>query len=138
MLGREVARHVIEEHGSSDPEAIVKAEGLEVCSIPLWKARFQEFFVEPLILIPRGIDNRRRRTLVAHSLGHHFMHVGNQIWFRGIDRIWNRRQEHQAEEFAAYLIIPEGDEVWLPNLLDAEVARMYKVTEDLVRVRRGA
>ncbi len=50
MLGREFAQRIAEQHGTNDPEAIAKAEGLEVRSILLWKARFEEFFVEPLIL----------------------------------------------------------------------------------------
>ena len=92
--------------------------------------------MRPVIYIPRGITAAQRRTRIAHCLGHYFMHEGNQIWFGGYDRIWNWKQERQAEEFAAFLRIPEGEELWLPGLSDSEVARIFKVSEDLVKVRR--
>ena len=139
MLGREMAARVLERYGNGNLKTIAKGERLLVRVLRPWKARFQDFSVYPFIFISDGISTVHRRTIISHALGHHFLHGDtNQIWLRGFDRVWNRRQEHQAEEFAAYLTIPEADEVWLPGLPDAEVARMYKVTEDLVRIRRGA
>ena len=75
--------------------------------------------------------------MIAHSLGHHFMHDGNQVWLRGHDAVWNRKQEHQAEEFAAFLTIPEAEEPYLAGLPIPEIAKTYRASEDLVQVRRS-
>ena len=138
MIGREIAQRVLDTYGTSDLKTIVRGERLVVITLRRWKARFDDFFVRPVILIPSDITTSMRRTLIAHTLGHHFIHDGNQVWLRGYDAIWNLKLEHQAEQFAAFLTIPETEEPYLTGLPSTEIARMYKVTEDLVRVRRGS
>ena len=88
-----------------------------------------------LVLIPRDLTAAERRTRIAHALGHHFLHVGNQLWLRGLDRLWNGKLERQAEEFAAYLTIPVSDEPYLLGSSVGDVATKYRVTEGLVRRR---
>ena len=126
---------MIAKHGTSDLKAIVKAEGLVVKTRHPWRARFEDAYVYPLIFVPRGLHPSRFRTLVAHSLGHHFLHTGNQVWLRGFDRIWSWKQEHQAEEFAAWLTIPESEESELEQMSPEAAARTYQLSAELVAVR---
>ena len=93
MLGRDAARRVIDKYGTNDLKVITRGERLDVKVIRNWQARFDDFFIRPLMLIPGGIDTALRRTIIGHSLGHHFLHDGNQIWLRGFDRVWNQKQE---------------------------------------------
>ena len=134
MIGREMAAQVIEKHGT-DLRSIVQQEGLVVREHHPWNARFQEAFIYPQIFVPKDLTRPQFRSLVAHALGHHFLHDGNQVWLKGFDRIWTWKQEHQAEEFASYLLVPETDEMFLWGLSVESVAKAYSVTEDLVRVR---
>jgi hypothetical protein len=97
MIGRDAATRVIAKHGTSDFKKIVKAEGLVVKTLHPWRARYEDAYVYPHIFVPRHLPASQFRTLVAHSLGHHFLHDGNQVWLRGFDRIWSWKQEHQAE-----------------------------------------
>ena len=135
MIGRETAARVIASHGTSDLKAICKAEGLVVKTRHPWLARFDDTYVYPHIFVPRHLPPPKFRTLVAHSLGHHFLHNINQVWLRGFDRIWSWKQEHQAEELAAWLTIPASEEPELAYMGLEDVARKYRVDEELAALR---
>ena len=135
MIGREVAARTIARHGTSDLDTIVKAEGLRVETRHPWRVRFDDLLIYPLILVPRDLSPADYRTRVAHSLGHHFLHDGNQAWLRGFDRIWSWKQEYQAEEFAAWVTMPESEDPWLDYLSARDVVRKYRVDEKLADIR---
>ena len=135
MIGRDAAARVIAKHGTSDLKKIVKAEGLVVKTLHPWRARYEDAYVYPHIFVPRHLPASQFRTLVAHSLGHHSLHDGNQVWLRGFDRIWSWKQEHQAEEFAAWLAIPASEAPELAYMGVEDVVRKYRVNEELLRVR---
>ena len=134
MIGRDIAQRVIRQHGTNDLKTIVEKEGLQVRTRHPWPARFEDCYVRPIIFVPRGLSSPDFRTRVAHCLGHHFMHTGNQVWMRGFDATWSAKQERQADEFAAWLTIPAdvGSDV---ALLPPGVARRYRVTQDLAVIR---
>ncbi len=44
--------------------------------------------------------------------------------------------ERQVQE-CVYFTIPEGEEIWVQGLPASELARVYMVTEDLLRARRA-
>ena len=136
MIGREMAGEIRDLHRTSEPEEVADKEELAVAVSDRWPSRHHEMAVEGLILIPKGLTVPRRRTHIAHALGHHFMHAGNQSWIRKHDHIWDAKLEHQAKEFAAWLTIPyiEEDEM---EMSDAQVGAVYQVEEDLVRIRRS-
>jgi Zn-dependent peptidase ImmA (M78 family) len=136
MLGRRTAANVIARHGTNDLKAIARAEGVRVLTRHPWPARFDEVMAGRLILIPRDLPTSQRRAVIAHALGHHFLHDGNQVWLHGLDRVWNARQERQADEFAAWLCIPESDEPRIAGLPLPDLARRYRVTLDLAALRR--
>lgn len=55
------------------------------------------------ITIKAGIDALESKHLIAHALGHHFLHKGSYAF---IDSIILDKQERQAEDFAAVLLAP--------------------------------
>ena len=137
MIGKETAARTIQQMGTLDPEAIAGREGLPIATIELGATRFRELFVPPIIFIPLDSTAVERRSLLAHALGHYYLHDCNQMWLRGFDRIWNWKQERQAEEFAAWLLIPEGDTPDLVGLTVPEVAARYQVDLKLAGIRMG-
>lgn len=122
MLGRRRAAEVLARYGVPDLEAIVIGEGLEVVELDRRAGRLQEVFVTPAIFLPRQAGLSQRRTLVAHCLGHHFLHAGNQMWFSRFNRIWSWKQERQADEFVAWLTIPDSAEAMVRSLSSWELA----------------
>jgi len=121
-----------------DLDPILEGENLELTRFPL-KGRVQEIIVGRHIGIKDSITSARyRRELIAHVLGHHFLHAGNQLFSlnRG-DRQRTLSQEREAREFALHLLVPEKElEACLAQGMDlAEVADHFQVTELFMQAR---
>ena len=134
MIGRDWAAQVQDRYGTNDLRVIAAGEGFELKSLRRWRSDYHDITTTGIMFVPRNTTMQQQRTLVAHGLGHHFMHLGNQVWMQARDRVWPAKQERQAEEFAAWLTIPTGeiDDLYLTP---ADVARRFRVTLELARVR---
>ena len=138
MLGRRKAAEAIREHGSNDLHEVIRAEGLSVARLDFGRARFREFFVNGVIFLPLETESEaEERSNLAHALGHHFLHVGNQIWMRGFGSMWSWKQERQAEEFAAWFLIPESAESCLRGLSTSEICGAFNVDARIAAARGG-
>ena len=138
MLGRDKAAEIIREHGSNDLYEVIRAEGLSIARLDFGGARFREFSVSGVIFLPLETESEaEERSSLAHALGHHFLHVGNQVWMRGLDSMWSWKQERQAEEFAAWFLIPEADESRLEGLSASEICDEFDVDARIAEVRAG-
>ncbi len=136
MLGRQKAAEVIRQHGANDPREIARAEGLAIARLDFGDARFREFSIDGVIFLPSAARSEaEERSSVAHALGHHFLHVGGQLWMRKLDSAWSRKRERQAEEFAAWLLIPESESANLIGSTPAEIAELYQTDARLAQIR---
>jgi len=135
------AANIREEYKLSTPvdlEVIVEGEDLEVIPFP-FAGRVPEVIVGRDIGIKDSITSARyRRELIAHALGHHFLHAGNQLF--SLNRRDHQRtlsQEREGREFAFHLLVPEKElEACLAQGMDlAEVADHFQVTELFMRAR---
>jgi Zn-dependent peptidase ImmA (M78 family) len=129
-----------------DIEALATAEGCELVDWP---------FIEPVKEVKQGrfigiassLEKRERRHLIAHALAHHLLHCGNQLAFSQHWKGEPARQEREAEECAAHILMPAQElekvitsSVWeLADYFDvpAELAyqriSMYATREELER-----
>jgi Zn-dependent peptidase ImmA (M78 family) len=87
------------------------------------------------IVVRRGLLSPERRELIAHGLAHHFMHCGNRVsQTSGV--AWSGRHEHEADDFAACLLIPGLKLAWHLDVIDppptAELADEFDVREALL------
>ena len=55
------------------------------------------------IAVDPSISSAEQKHMIAHALGHHFLHQGNYAHINGIVQ---DKQEHQANVFAAVLLVP--------------------------------
>jgi hypothetical protein len=85
--------------------------------------------------VAAGLDQRERRYLAAHALGHHLLHCGNQLWFRDWQTTSVLRQEREADEFAAHVLIPEKELEKINNPTTWEIAEYFGVPEELATLR---
>ena len=136
MKAEERARELLAHYPGPVPvdvEGIAEGEGLEVVE---WRLHvMEEMFLWPCIAVQRGLSQAWRRWVIAHALGHHLLHRGNQLWFRRHDDVMRRRQEVQAEQFAAWLLMPQ-DEVGRLRSLDLwHFAEYFGVPQECVTLR---
>jgi len=116
-----------------DLEEMALAEGLEVVE---WPYRvLEETFLWPCIAVRVGLSRVWRRWVIAHALGHHLQHRGNQLWLRQKDDGLRRRQELQAERFAAWLLMPEEEVSRLHSLDLWTFADHFDVPVECVSLR---
>ena len=103
------ARQILRKYNLStapiDLHKIVTAEGL---TLDEWsfRGRVKEVYLGDSIGIRSHTDKRKGRELIAHALGHHFLHTGNQLYFESCDQFVTFKQEFEAECFATELLMP--------------------------------
>ncbi len=138
MLAAEKAKALHERHpGMSIPvdmEKMVEAEG---CELIEWQ------FLSPVkevkhgrwIGIAEGLERNEQRYLAAHALGHHLLHCGNQLWFRDWQETSVVKQEREADEFAAHILMPAPELARVITLSVWELADYFDVPEELAYQR---
>jgi len=117
-----------------DIERLAADQGCEVIEWP---------FLGPVTEVKQGkwigvapeLSVPERRFLIAHALGHDLLHCGNQLAFRRWRELEQRRQEREADEFAARVLMPDHELTILVGSPVWEIAESFVVPQDLV-VRR--
>ena len=144
MSGKALAGRTIKLFGTTDPEIIAAREGLEVTRMPLPR-RWWDILLWDCVAIRDDISLPFVRWCLAHCLGHHFMHHGNQLKMKDQKVLIQKRllQEAEAESFAAYLLVPESELDELKqfegeNLTAWQVAEHFTIPADMVPHRLGS
>jgi len=139
-LAVEKARGLHKRHpGISIPveiEPLAEDEGCELIDWP---------FLEPVkevkqgrwIGIAQGLDSKERRHLIAHALAHHLLHCGNQLAFHQNWQGMPVRQEREAEDCAAHILIPETELARVIDMSVWDIAEYFGVPEELACQRIG-
>ena len=107
---------------------------LHIGEWPFPRAEIHEAKVGWLIGVAEGRSQRERRWDVAHAIGHHVLHPGNQLWLKS-QTLLAEPHERQAEAFAYGLLVDET-EALREGLTEAwQVAEYFGVPEEMVRVQ---
>ena len=127
--------------GPKDLERVLRAENIFVRRIR-FVGRIDEMIVYNYIGIRSSLhDPRRIHELIAHALGHHLLHAGNQpyYYFRG-DRTLTLQWEQQAWAFAYELLMPARklEDLLRQQISDDEVRDYFQVSEEFYRQRKEA
>lgn len=120
----------------TDVFAALELAGLTVLSRPL-AGRLREVYFGDFIVLSDRLDEREQRELAAHALGHHLLHEGNHWHQQGQTYSRANYQERQADVFAAFFLIPEGqlNGALLIDDRPAELAEHFDVPEAFIRFR---
>ena len=115
-------------------DKIIKLEGLILDD---WRfaGRIKEAYLGDSIGVKNTEDSRKKRELIAHALGHHFLHAGNHLYFEEHDQFITFKQEHEAQCFAAELLIPREALNDTKSLPIDELAEHFSVTEEFMKFR---
>lgn len=99
----------------------------------VFQGRVKEMYVGDSIGILQSATPRKKRELIAHALGHHFLHRGNHMYFEENDQFTKFKQEHEAQMFASELLMPHSLFSKVEHLSVKEIANYFFVNEDLVK-----
>jgi Zn-dependent peptidase ImmA (M78 family) len=146
----EKANEIREKYGLDDLYLLAAQLGAEVVEIPLGRI-IKEVYLKDLgiIVIDPSLHFYKKRHLIAHGIAHHLFHRKRRVnYFLDHTKDFRktvdvRRQEREAEVFAAYFLIPEGKlnailkEEWVTNSLDPvpELAEEFQVSPHFMRKR---
>ena len=129
--------------GTNDPEIIAYREGLEVKRVPL-PDPWWDLLLDDCVAIRDDITLPFVRWCLAHCLGHHFMHHGNQLKLKESRELIQKRlmQEAEAEAFAASLLVPDAE---LDEFIKDEgehltywtIAQHFVIPDNMVPFRLG-
>jgi Zn-dependent peptidase ImmA (M78 family) len=117
-----------------DVEKLAEDEGLEWMHWP-FKGSVVEAKQGRYIGIAEQVEGAQQRYLIAHALGHHLMHAGNQLSFYHQQFGILGREECEADTCAAHILIPEEELEKLGYLEVWEIAEHFDVPEELARQR---
>ncbi|MEO0242800.1 MAG: ImmA/IrrE family metallo-endopeptidase [candidate division WOR-3 bacterium] len=146
----EKANETRKKYGVDDLELVAEKLGATVIKEPLGKI-IKEMYIkdEGIIVIDPNLHPYKRRHLIAHGLAHHIFHrkIKVNYFIEDKERRFNnwlmRKQEKEAEIFAAYYLIPEEKlneilkQEWVkesPNPIP-ELAEEFQVSENFMRKR---
>lgn len=76
------------------------------------------------IAIDSNINKAEQKHMIAHALGHHFLHQGN---YAHIDGIVQDKQEYQADVFASVLLVPPAIFQQAKPSTVSELAHAYNI-----------
>ena len=134
-IARKKAEEIYKKYGN-DLDEIVSREEIEVLEVSL-KGRFKEIYSGDYIVIRNDLPEEEKRELIAHALGHHFLHAGNHLVFAQYTYSMDNYQERQANVFAACLLIPDM-ELKLKlydDIARNELANIFQVTPRFAEFR---
>jgi len=132
----EKAKEVVRSYRTTEPAVIADELGICVLEEEL-TGRLREIYFGDSIVIRIDLSPEEKREVLAHALGHHLMHLGNPLAMQKRVYSFGNHHEHQADAFAACLLVPEGK---LEDQIRAgegfwEIAQNFRVTEQLLTLR---
>lgn len=122
------AKEVFDKYGN-DLDKVLEKLDIQAVDVPL-AGRLKELYFGDVVVLMQGLSEPERRELIAHALGHHFLHAGNHYAASRGAYSWDKYQERQAEVFAAYYLMPE-----ISSDKRFELAEQYQVTEKFAGFR---
>lgn len=133
---RKRARQIVRKYNlSTAPIDLYKIIDNENLTLDEWdfQGRVKEVYVGDSIGILQDATPKKKRELIAHALGHYFLHHGNQMYFDEYDQFAKFKQECQAQCFATELLMPSILFKEVKHLPVKNIADYFCVEEELVK-----
>ncbi|HCE30924.1 hypothetical protein A2778_05770 [Candidatus Daviesbacteria bacterium RIFCSPHIGHO2_01_FULL_40_24] len=133
---RKRARQIVRKYNlSTAPIDLYKIIDNEYLTLDEWvfQGRVKEMYVGDSIGILQSATPRKKRELIAHALGHHFLHRGNHMYFEESDQFKKFKQEIEAQCFATELLIPHAIFNQVKHLSIKNLSNYFCVDEEVVR-----
>lgn len=133
-ITKQKAQEILNRFTTNDPFAIAERENIEIIEHSM-AGRLKELYFGDYIILNSRLPLAKKRHYLAHALGHHFLHTGNHLFFAKMRYLQNSKEESQAEEFAAFLLMPDQNLSTLIHWSIAEIADYFQVSPNFVKYR---
>ena len=135
---KKIVANLIEKYKTRDPFALCEYLGIPVLTHPLGAVR--GYYVRScgvgVIVLSADLDARERRIVCAHELGHAILHPTLSTPFYQTKTLFSKDKfEHQANRFAAELLIPDDLICRYEGFTCRQIAYAEGLNEELLRLK---
>ena len=129
---------LVRKYQTRDPFEMIKGMNVILVHYPLEGVRgfYQYFQRNNIIYLDERLSETEQRFVLAHELGHMFLHKkANSIFMDTRTQFNTNKFETEANTFAIELLVPDTEIAENPNLTIGQLARMTGYSEELLKCK---
>lgn len=130
---------LVRKYQTRDPFEMIKGMNVILVHYPLEGVRgfYQYFQRNNIIYLDERLTKAEQRFVLAHELGHMFLHKrANAIFMDTRTQFNTDKFEKEADTFAMELLVPDAKITEHPDLTIGQLARMTGYSEELLRCKK--
>ena len=141
MYVAEQVQKTIKRYKTTDPFAICEQRHIDIIYDDLEpdvRGFYQYYKRKNMIHLNKNMGQEEQRIVLAHELGHAIMHQGyNCIFLSRYTYMTKDIYEHQANQFAAFLLLPDTVPSDYQDMNYKQLAMLYCVPLEFVEMKWG-
>lgn len=129
---------LVRKYQTRDPFEMIKGMNMILVHYPLEGVRgfYQYFQRNNIIYLDERLSETEQRFVLAHELGHMFLHKkANAIFMDTRTQFNTNKFEKEANTFAIELLVPDTEIAENPDLTLGQLARMTGYSEELLKYK---
>ena len=129
---------LVRKYQTRDPFEMIKGMNVILVHYPLEGVRgfYQYFQRNNIIYLDERLSETEQRFVLAHDLGHMFLHKrANAIFMDTRTQFNTDKFEKEANTFAIELLVPDTEIAENPDLTIGQLARMTGYSEELLKCK---
>ena len=130
---------LVRKYQTRDPFEMIKGMNVILVHYPLEGVRgfYQYFQRNNIIYLDERLTEAEQRFVLAHELGHMFLHKrANAIFMDTRTQFNTDKFEKEADTFAMELLVSDAEIIEHPYLTIGQLARMTGYSEELLRCKK--
>lgn len=130
---------LVRRYQTRDPFEMIKGMNVILVHYPLEGVRgfYQYFQRNNIIYLDERLTESEQRFVLAHELGHMFLHKkANAIFMDTRTQFNTDKFEKEADTFAMELLVPDTEIIDHPDLTIGQLARMTGYAEELLKCKK--
>lgn len=132
---KSLVNKIVKKYGTRDPFKIANGLDVILLTVPLKDVNgfYQYYKRNYIIYLNENLDKNERRIILAHELGHLFLHKKTNAIFMSYYTAFSKSKlEKQADIFASELLISDSDIMELKDFTREQIANSLGVDIEYV------